>query len=278
MSPCFHFIPAHKSEYYTHIDKLGAKNLVFDLEDGVPDIYKSQGRDLLIQNKKIIENTHSFLRVSKGKNTIEKQDLEIFKNLKFNGIIIPKLESLQEITEILEFASTQKREMKIIFLIESFKGFESLSNLCSASEGKIFAIGIGLEDFFANETVIEISEEFINFIKMKVVSACKAYNLKCIDTVSLKYGKHISDFRDDCIVSRKILFDGKFSIHPSQIAVVNEIFSITKEEENWANSIVEKTQNKSGVGYQKIGSSVISEPKLKKAQLILKKMEAINVK
>ena len=45
-------------------------------------------------------------------------------------------------------------------------------------------------------------------------------------------------YRKTCVIARGLGFDGKWCIHPNQIATTNEVFSPTEQELHWARKIV----------------------------------------
>ncbi|HZH05815.1 MAG TPA: CoA ester lyase, partial [Lautropia sp.] len=50
--------------------------------------------------------------------------------------------------------------------------------------------------------------------------------------------RDLEGFRRSCLVSRALGYDGKWCIHPAQVAVANEVFSATAEEIAWAEGIL----------------------------------------
>lgn len=277
MLPVLHFIPSHREKFFSRLNKLSTDTVIFDLEDGVPSHLRGNARSILLNNKNAIESLNSFIRINKEEGVYEAADIQIIKEIKFKGVVIPKVESIDDIESFLDLISVTGTNFKIICLIESYKGLEGLSRICEQVGEKIYAVGLGLEDFLSEVPVVVVKNYIIEYIKLKLVAICKAYSLLSIDTVSLNYRENINEFRKECLASRDFFFDGRFSIHPTQIPIINEVYSPTDDEIIWAQSIMEKINGQKNIGYQKVGEEVISTPKVKKAQLILKKAGAYNV-
>lgn len=271
MIPSLHFVPAHRSEFYKRLHEIKASTIVFDLEDGVPLEAKEEARKILYDHAELIAKLNSFIRLNKYRGSYDKAEIKLIKELDFKGVIIPKIESDEEIIKFWNYFEDSFPDLKLICLIESFQGLEDLQQICKNISERISGVGLGLEDFFSTVPVIGIKQNVIEFIKMKLVTTCKAFDLPCIDTVSLNYSENVDKFKKECLNSKSLLFDGRFCIHPSQISIVNEIYSPTEEELSWARSIINKTKGKSEIGYIKLDSEVLSSPKVKKAQSIIKK-------
>ncbi|XWN37467.1 MAG: aldolase/citrate lyase family protein [Balneola sp.] len=277
MLPSLHFIPSHKEKYFKGLENMSSSALIFDLEDGVPQDSKDTARDYLIKYRGEIEGLNSFVRISKEAGVYKDSEIEIIKKIAFKGVVIPKVESVNEISLFLELVNDSGRDIMLIILIESFKGLEVLKKICEEFENKIVGVGLGLEDFLSAVPMVKIQKNITDFIKLNFISTAKAFNIQCIDTVSLNYNENKEAFREECIDSRNLLFDGRFSIHPTQISIINEVYSPSNDEIAWAHSIVEKVKGNENIGYQKAGRELISPPKVKKAQLILKKAGITNV-
>jgi citrate lyase beta subunit len=54
--------------------------------------------------------------------------------------------------------------------------------------------------------------------------------------------------RKSCLLARSLGFDGKWCIHPAQIEMVNEVFSPTEREIEWAKKVVEAYEEASAAG------------------------------
>lgn len=277
MLPSLHFIPSHKEKYFQGLKNMSSSALIFDLEDGVPQDSKDIARNYLIKYRDEIEGSNSFVRISKEAGVYTDSEIEIIKKIAFKGVVIPKVESVNEILKFYDLFKNPGRDIKLIILIESFKGLETLNKICNEFENKILAVGLGLEDFLSSVPIVKVQKNIADYIKLNFVSTVKAFNIPCIDTVSLNYNEKRTTFREECMESRNLLFDGRFSIHPTQISIINEVYIPSNDEIAWARSIVEKVEGNENIGYQKTGSELISPPKVKKAQLILKKAGITNV-
>jgi malyl-CoA/(S)-citramalyl-CoA lyase len=112
--------------------------------------------------------------------------------------------------------------------------------------------------------------------QMRMVVACRAYGLRPIDGV---YG----DFKDTAgfaAASKRAAalgFDGKWVIHPTQIAPVNEIFTPAPEEIERARRIVDAMSQaaREGKGAVQIDGRLVDIANIRMAENLLRKADAI---
>lgn len=74
--------------------------------------------------------------------------------------------------------------------------------------------------------------------------------------------------RKSCLVARSLGFDGKWCIHPGQIATVNEVFSPTKEEVQWAEKVLSAYEeaNAAGAGSVSVDGNMVDAASIKMAR------------
>ena len=80
----------------------------------------------------------------------------------------------------------------------------------------------------------------------------------------------------ECEQSRNLGFDGKFTIHPKQISVVNKLYSVSDESRIWAEQVLDKSNQETGVGYTIKDGELITPPKVAKAKRIADAIEESN--
>jgi citrate lyase subunit beta/citryl-CoA lyase len=84
----------------------------------------------------------------------------------------------------------------------------------------------------------------------------------------------VADYRDEeglrkaCLLARSLGFDGKWCIHPSQVAVVNEVFSPTEAEVEWAEKVVAAYEeaNAAGSGATSVDGRMVDAASIRMAR------------
>jgi malyl-CoA/(S)-citramalyl-CoA lyase len=111
----------------------------------------------------------------------------------------------------------------------------------------------------------------------RMLVACRAYGLRPIDGV---YGdfKDMGGFMAACKRAATLGFDGKWAIHPTQIAPINEIFTPAEEEIERARRIVEamKQAAREGKGAVQIDGRLVDVANIRMAENLLRKADAIS--
>ena len=84
----------------------------------------------------------------------------------------------------------------------------------------------------------------------------------------------VADYRDEeglrksCLVARSLGFDGKWCIHPDQVGTVNEVFSSTEKEIEWARKVISAYEeaNAAGSGSISVDGQMVDAASIKMAQ------------
>jgi malyl-CoA/(S)-citramalyl-CoA lyase len=111
----------------------------------------------------------------------------------------------------------------------------------------------------------------------RMLVACRAYGLRPIDGV---YGdiKDEAGFRAATRRAAAFGFDGKWAIHPSQIAPINELFTPAADEIERARRIVQAMEDaaREGRGAVQIDGRLVDLANIRMAENLLRKAEAIS--
>jgi citrate lyase beta subunit len=77
--------------------------------------------------------------------------------------------------------------------------------------------------------------------------------------------------RHNALASKKIGFKGKFAIHPAQIDMINEVFSPSAAEVEYARRVVEAFEEaeRAGRGSTSLDGKVVDVPVVKRARALL---------
>jgi citrate lyase beta subunit len=132
--------------------------------------------------------------------------------------------------------------------IESAEGLTN-SDAIARVTPRLTALHFGPGDFAASlgmpQTSIGTMDEWdevypghrFHYAMCRIVVAARAADLRVVDGP-------VADYRDEeglrkaCLVARSLGFDGKWCIHPAQAETVNEVFSPTEREVEWAEKVV----------------------------------------
>ena len=98
--------------------------------------------------------------------------------------------------------------------------------------------------------------------------AAAAIGVPAIDGVYVDFRNH-DGLREEAAQARADGFSGKLAIHPDQIPVINEVFTPTEAEVQWAHRVVRAFQGAAGAGVTQLDGQMIDRPHWLQAQRIL---------
>lgn len=201
--------------------------------------------------------------------------------------MIPKVNSASDlhfVTDVLRHALPQRHAsdstspVRIIALIESARAIMDLKAICGASpylSGLIFAA----EDFALDLSITRTPalKEFL-YARSAIATAARAFNLpSTIDlvTTSFRGDEGVKILREESEDGKRMGYNGKQCIHPSQVDVVQDIFGPDDKEVEWAVRCVvaDEKADKQGRGAWTLDGKMIDVPVVGKARALVRKAE-----
>jgi len=259
--------------------------LILDLEDGVPPAMKDAARGIVAEAVGSPRNTGAarFVRINPREAGSQEADLQAVAHAGLDGIVLPKVEHVDEVRAIDDLLSRIEAErklpageIKLVISIESARGVRNANDLADASERTV-ALFIGGEDL-SRDLGLPVSRDGdeLLYARSAVVIAAASAGLLAIDRVWTNF-HDLEGLRRDALRARALGFAGKWCIHPTQIDVVNELFGPTAEEVELARKVVaafEQAQA-SGLGVVMMGEQFVERPTVERAQRTLRIHDAI---
>jgi len=163
---------------------------------------------------------------------------------RLDAIVLAKTANAGEINALDLLLSQVEREagldvghVGIEPLIESAEGFAKVTEICAASP-RLEAIAIGPGDLAASlgmpmATVGDVVENYpgdhYHYVYVAVLVAARTHGIQAIDGPFLGLA-NLERLREMSLRSRALGYDGKWAIHPDQLATINDIFTPTDAE------------------------------------------------
>jgi len=265
----------------------GADGVIWDLEDAVALSEKENARGMVASVLQQPRACLGYVRVNSLSSGLTFADLEAVICAELDGIILPKTETDADIKQIDWLISELEKKkgiannkIKIMPLIENALGLWNALEIMKSSE-RVNIVAFGSGDFtldIGSEWTKEGTE--IAYARARLVLASRVAAIEQpIDAI-------FADIRDqeglkaDARLGRKIGFQGKLLIHPSQVQLVNEIYSPTTREIENAEKVVaafNDAENR-GVAAIQVDGKLVDYPIVEKAKRILAAAEAISFK
>src|SRR5215212_6640705 len=212
-----------------------------------------------------------------------------------DAVMVPKVNRSEDLYAVsillsqLELAmELQKGKIKLEAQIESAEGLTNVDSIASATS-RLEALHFGPGDFAASvsmpQTSIGVMDEWdeaypghrFHYAMQSIVVAARAAGLRVLDGPVADYSDE-EGLRRSCLIARSLGFDGKWCIHPAQIAVVNETFSPTDREVEWAKKVLAAYEeaNDAGSGSVSVDGQMVDAASIKMACNVLDKVPKKN--
>jgi citrate lyase subunit beta / citryl-CoA lyase len=205
-----------------------------------------------------------------------------------DAVMIPKVNRPEDLHAVsillsqLELAmELEKGKTKLEAQIESAEGLANVDSIANATD-RLTALHFGPGDFAASmgmpQTSIGVMDEWdeaypghrFHYAMQRIVVAARAANLRVLDGPVADY-RNEEGLRGSCLIARSLGFDGKWCIHPAQIGIVNEVFSPTDREVEWAKKVVAayKEASAGGSGSVSVDGQMIDAASIRMARTTL---------
>jgi len=274
------FMPANIPSMINSAVVLHSDSIVFDLEDTIPLEEKDSARILLREAFKsldFIREKNILIRVNNPSTAYFDEDIKEIVPLGDYPLVIPKvdLSNMSIVNEKLERIESEYKlnyQVPIAPLVETAFGVEYINQILKSSE-RIIAVFWGAEDFTADMGIARTPEgSELWYSRSKLTIAAHIAGVEVIDTPFTDI-KNLAGLRKDAAVAKQLGFTGKAAIHPSQIDVINEVFSPSQEEIEYSLRVVKAFTEgkKEGKGVILENGRMIDKPVVTRAKLILKK-------
>ena len=172
--------------------------------------------------------------------------------------------------------------------IETTRGLINVEEICAASP-RLETIIFGPADFAASMEIpvltggVQIPDypgDHFHYVFSKILMAGRANGIQVIDGPYL-YIRDSDGFRDYCKRTRTLGYDGKWALHPDQVAILNEVFSPTQEQFDKAHQILDayrQATEEEGKGAVMFGTEMIDEASRKMATKFVSRGERAGLK
>ena len=261
--------------------------LCFDLEDGVIANLKDQARAATVDMLKNWDcrGKERIVRINKFHTPEQKADLEAILPCKPDALRIPKCENVEDLLWLDQLLrdfenanGMEENSIEMILMIETALGMLRVYELASCCK-RITAVGIGMEDFTTSmgiKRIYELGNTDLLYARQRMVLACKAANVQAIDSGTLFKGNP-EYMRQDTIIDKRQGFDGRSVGDLAQVDVVNEVFSPSKEDVEWAHRVITAYAEgmAAGENYIHVDGFTIDPPVIFKAERILEQQKQI---
>ena len=201
--------------------------VILDLEDAVAPERKDAARELVARALRDLEWSAATVAVRVNRGSTD--DLALVADARPDVVVVPKVESPDEVAGLALPVEAQ---------IETARGLVECERI-AAVEG-VEALVFGPGDLAASLGVPELvlgEGAHVEYALARVVVAARAFGRAAVDGPHVALGDE-EGLRASARRSFLLGYDGKWCIHPAQVAICNEVYAPTPEQVERARRIV----------------------------------------
>jgi len=244
--------PAHSLKMMAKAAASEADEVVFDLEDGCAPSQKVAARKTLVEAFNTLDfrgKLRAFRPNSLHTKFFYRDVIDVVEAAgeKIDVVILPKVQDAADVlfadrllTQIELNVGLVPGRIRLEALIESAKAVLHAEEI-AASTPRLAGLIFGVVDYAGNIGARgPVREQFAlyHYPKAKTVAAARAAGIDVVDGVTRQF-RDLEQCEHDATAAAAMGFDGKWAIHPGQIAVIHRAFTPSSEEIKRAREIIE---------------------------------------
>ena len=242
-----------------------------DLEDGVAPGEKAEARANLRDAPPVDPASGGvpwMLRVNPPRTPWHHDDLDLAAELRPPVTVLPKAEHTEAVQALARRCG--RWGGRVALMIETARGAAAVRELAGAHPAVEMLI-LGSADLRRSIGARPgEGRDWEALAMQELLLAARVCGCAAVDSVYFHY-KDDSGLREHARVGRDLGYDGKSCIHPSQVAVIHEVFASSPEEVAWARAIERGWREQEGGrrGIVVVGGEMIEALHLEIARRIL---------
>ncbi|OGK89220.1 MAG: hypothetical protein A2X52_09260 [Candidatus Rokubacteria bacterium GWC2_70_16] len=288
-----HFVPGGNEKMMQKSLTLPADGLILDLEDSVPPQRKTATRPIVRGWLERLDfgGRERWVRMNPVFSEYAEGDLEETIAGRPHGYMMPKPRTAADVRRVAAMLDRLEERHGIPFgstrlLLIATETPEGLLNIkeTAAASPRVCAISWGIEDLSAAMGLPRTRDTQGRFLdiprhaRVMCAVAASAAGVEAIDTVYTDI-HDLEGLRRECEEAVWMGFSGKTSIHPGQLAVINEVFTPSREEAEEAVALIAafETQASRGAGAFAWKGQMMDMPHLTRARKIAERARRAGV-
>ena len=270
------FLPGNTPNIIVNGEILGADAVILDLEDAVAPAEKDSARILVRNAIKLMGfgRCEVIVRINAIDTAYWQKDLDAIIPVRPSLIMPPKTSCAADvlavdayITQLEEKLGLENGSVGLIPLIETALGVENAYQIASACK-RVKAIFLGGEDLTADLRCKRTKEGHeIAYARSRMVVAARAAGVEVYDTPFTDVNDDEGIYTD-AQYAKSLGFTGKSAISPRHVKAINEVFSPSMKDIDYAYEVMEAIRigKEQGKGAVSLRGKMIDAPIVARAQ------------
>jgi citrate lyase subunit beta/citryl-CoA lyase len=207
-------------------------------------------------------------------------------------VLVPKVNRPEDVYVVetlltqIEASTGIRHRIGLEVQIETAEGLINCDAIARASP-RIEALIYGPGDYSASVRMPSVSigtpDEWdaaypghrYQYVMHRLLVAARAAGIRVLDGPFANF-RDLEGYRRSCLLAKSMGYDGKWCIHPGQIATANEVFSPSEEEVAWAQQVIDAYERATaeGLGAITVDGKMVDAASIKVAENTLAQARA----
>ena len=266
----FIFTPGLRPDMYPKALASGADIVCVELEDGIAPKNKTEARRnalALFEQPQADDGVERIVRINSMRQHFGIEDVNavLASTTPPPALMMPKVRAPDEVVMLDQLLTEAGHATRLHVIIETNEGLEAAFEIARCSD-RIDAMFFGGVDMAAELRCVN-SYDTLLYARSRVVHAAAAAGLDVIDVPFLDLDDP-EGMRVEAEKVRDLGFAGKGSVHPKQIAALNEVFTPSTDKIAHARRIIAEFE-KADTGLVVIDGKLIEKPVLREMHRIV---------
>jgi citrate lyase subunit beta/citryl-CoA lyase len=249
-----------------------------DMEDSVPWDEKANARQVTASFLPRLAQAGPLVipRLNSLDTGLLEEDLTAVVGPYIYGVSVGKIQTTQDIADISESiarleekAGVPVGQTRLVPWVETARAIVHCYDILAMP--RVVGAAFGAEDL-THDMGIERTEDDseVAVARSIICLAARAAEVLALDTPYFLF-RNPEGLRQNALASKKIGFKGKFAIHPAQIDIINEVFSPSAAEIDYAQRVVAAFDDaaRAGRGSTSLDGKVVDVPVVRRARALL---------
>jgi citrate lyase subunit beta/citryl-CoA lyase len=237
-------VPGDRPRFHENAQQIPADEVMFDLEDSVAPANKENARGMVLESLERFEFPGKTVAVRVNQTGTPWFEADVQAAASSSGVstlVVPKVGSAEEVRALEAMLMQLRRPLGLEPQIESASGLEHAGEIAAASE-LVEVLHLGPFDLAASlgtpSAGPEIPEELYLHSLIRVLVAARASGRQAIDGPFIAI-QDLQGLERAARRAARLGYDGKWAIHPDQVALINATFTPTDADVQRARAIVD---------------------------------------
>jgi citrate lyase subunit beta/citryl-CoA lyase len=282
------FVPGTRPELFAKALASTADAICLDLEDAVSELRKDEAREIVRQlllagGDAVSSQKTLIVRVNAMDTPHFERDVAAVAQAGVHLINLPKPQSPAHVRTAVEAIERAERANGAQVPIGLLLNIETPTALRTAAElalahARVSGLQLGLGDLFEPLGIARREPSAIRQAMFAVRIAAGEAGVYAYDGAFANI-RDAEGYRAEAMLARDLGFLGKTCIHPSQIAIANEVFRPTDEEIAHACKVVEAAReaDAKGIGAYVVDGKMIDIPFVIRARAIVESARSLGL-